>query len=121
MVSKRIYLEPEDVQRIDTIIGQTGQSFSEYIRSMVEAHEAREWYLPTEYLNYHTQEIATLNELIHKLILVIAERDLNDAMLYDLENIQLYLRQLLEQENILLKAILHYQEGYYGNFNIYAV
>ena len=119
---KKVYLSDEMIADITDIIKDTGQSFSDYVRAVLEQRSIAQYKLPSEYLEEHNDRIGYLVTTIHSYILKISEIDGNKDYLPDLLEIQVQLQVLIDMEREILECILHENGGFFcGNNQLYTV
>jgi len=111
MKTKKIYLSDEMLQRIQSEIDITGQSFTDYVRKALihyyNTADPLSTSLPYDAVIAHTELIATLCNYIHQYILAIAEKDLYADCLADIITIQHQLQQLIDKEVELTKQVIN--------------
>jgi hypothetical protein len=111
MKAKNIYLSEEMLQKIQSEIDVTGQSFTGYVRKALMYYCNTAGPLSTS-LSYdaviaHTEQIAILSNQIHQYILAVAEKDLYSDCLPDSIVIQNQLQQLIDAEVELTQQMMN--------------
>jgi len=111
MKAKKIYLSEEMLQRIQSEINITGQSFTDYVRKVLihyyDRTESLSTSLPYDAVIAHTEQIANLSNIIHQYTLAIAEKDIYADCLPDLIIVQNQLQQLIDTETELAQYVMN--------------
>ncbi len=110
LICKKVYFQEDTIKRIEKQIKKTGQSFSEYVRKAVENTGVSEWYLPTEYIDNHSYQLAELINTVHTYMDNIAETENAENMIPDLMLLQIKLQEMVEVEKCLLQFVWNQQE-----------
>lgn len=110
LICKKVYFQEDVIKRIEKQIKKTGQSFSDYIRKVVENTGASEWYLPTEYIEYHTNQMSELVNTVYACMNMVAEIENAENLIPDLMLLQIKLQEMVEVEKCLLQFVWNQQE-----------
>jgi len=110
LICKKVYFQEDTIKRIEKQIKKTGQSFSDYVRKVVENTGASEWYLPTEYIEYHTNQMSELVNTVHVYMNMVAETENAENIIPDLMLLQIKLQEMVEVEKCLLQFVWNQQE-----------
>ena len=107
MKAKKIYLTEDMLQKIQSEIDKSGQSFTDYVRTalMCYGNTSAPW--PYDNFAQHTEQMAKLSNIIHQYTLAIAEKDLYADCLPDFILIQNQLQQLIDSETELAQYVMN--------------
>lgn len=107
MKAKKIYLTEELLQKIQSEIDATRQSFTDYVRTALMCYDNTSTPLPYDNFAQHTEQIANLSNIIHQYTLAIAEKDIYADCLPDLIIVQNQLQQLIDTETELAQYVMN--------------
>ena len=110
LICKKVYFQEDTIKKIEKQIKKTGQSFSDYVRKTVENTGVSEWYLPTEYIEYHTNQLSELINTVHAYMRIIVEKDNAVDATPDLLLLQIKLQEMIDLEKELTKLVFDQQE-----------
>lgn len=107
MKAKKIYLTDEQLQKIQTELDISGQSFTSYARNALMCYGNMSEPLPYENFAEHTAQMADLSNTIHRYILAIAAKDIYEDCLPDLIIVQNQLQKLIDSETELALYVIN--------------
>ena len=111
MKAKKIYLTEELLQKIQSEIAKSGQSFTDYVRTALMCYDNTSAPLPYDNFRKHTEQMSKLSNIIHQYTLAIVEKDLYADCLPDLIFIQNQLQQLINIETELAQYVMNEKRG----------
>ena len=111
MKAKKIYLTEDMLQKIQSEIDISGQSFTDYVRNALMCYGNTSTPLPYDNFVEHTEQMAELSNTIHRYILAIAKKDMYADCLPDLIILQNQLQQLIDTETDLAEYIMNEKKG----------